>query len=50
MGASGGVMVRNLDLQTFVNEFESHCVPHSYGYVLHLRKRNLINYFGSPSR
>ena len=38
MGASSGVMVSKLDYQTFLNEFVSHWVPHSYGFVPHLSK------------
>ena len=38
MGTSGCVMVSRLDLQTFVSEFESDWVPHSYGLVPHLSK------------
>ena len=36
LGSSGGVMVSMLDEQTFSGEFESHWVPHSYGFVPHL--------------
>ena len=32
-------MVSKLDLQTFMSEFNSHWVPHSYGLVLHLSKK-----------
>ena len=38
LSAFGGVMVSKLDLQTYTNEFESHWVPHSYGFVPHLSK------------
>ena len=38
-GASGGVMVRKLDLQTYTSEFESHWVPLSYGLVPQLSKK-----------
>ena len=33
------VMVSKLDLQTYTSEFESHWVPHSYGFVPHLSKK-----------
>ena len=39
LGASGGVMVSKLDLQTYTSEFESHLVPLSYGLVPHLSKK-----------
>ena len=49
MGASGGVMVCKLDLQTFINEFESHQVLLSYGLVPHLsKKKNRVNYYFPP--
>ena len=35
-GISGGVMVNKLDSQTITSEFESHWVPHLYGFVPHL--------------
>ena len=38
-GASGGVMVSKLALQTYTSEFESHWVPLSYGLVPHLSKK-----------
>ena len=38
-GTSGSVMVSKLDLQTYTSEFESHWVPHSYGFVPHLSKK-----------
>ena len=31
-------MVSKVDYQTSRNEFESHWVPHSFGFVLHLSK------------
>ena len=38
-------MVSKLDLQIFMSEFESHCMPHSYGLVLHLsKKKSFVNY------
>ena len=37
-GASGGVMINKLDLQTYTSEFKSHWVPHSYGLVPYLSK------------
>ena len=39
IGACGGVMVSNLDLQIYTSEFESHWVPLSYGLVPHLSKK-----------
>ena len=33
-GTSGGVMVNKLDKQTFTNEFDSHWMSHSYGFVI----------------
>ena len=38
-GALGSVIVSKLDLQTYTSEFESHCVPHSYGLVPYLSKK-----------
>ena len=42
-GASGGVMLRKLDSQTFTSKFESHCVSHSCGFVLHISKNKTKN-------
>ncbi len=39
LGASGGVMVSKIGLQTYMSEFESHWVPLSYGLVPHLSKK-----------
>ena len=38
-GAPGSVRVSKLEEQTCKSEFESHWVPHSFGLVLHLRKK-----------
>ena len=43
MGTSCGMTVSKKDLQIFTSEFESHCVPHSFTFVTHLRKKNLVN-------
>ena len=39
IGASGDVMIRELDKQTYTNVFESHWMPHSYGLVPLLSKK-----------
>ena len=39
ISTSSGVMVSKLDEQTFMSEFESHWVPHSYGLMQHLSKK-----------
>ena len=33
------VMISKLDYQTYMSEFDSHWVPHSYGLGLHLSKK-----------
>ena len=38
-GNIGGVMINKLDNQNFTSEFESHWLPHSFGFVLHLSKK-----------
>ena len=38
LGTFGGVMVSKLDLQTYMSEFESHLVPHSFCLVPHQSK------------
>ena len=32
-------MASKLDMQTYMSEFESHWVPHSYGHELHLSEK-----------
>ena len=39
LGASGGVMVSNLNSQTYMSEFESHWVLLSYDVVPYLKKK-----------
>ena len=39
VGTPGGVMVSKLDKQTFMSEFDSHWVSHSYDVVPHQRKK-----------
>ena len=39
LATSVGVMVSKVDLQAFTSEFDSHWVPHSCGFVLHLSKK-----------
>ena len=38
-GALGSVVVSKLDKQTCKSEFESHWVPHSFGFVPNLSKK-----------
>ena len=38
-GSFVGVMINELDLQTYAGEFESYWVPLSYGFVSNLSKR-----------
>ena len=44
MGASGGIMVSNVDLKTYTSQFESHWVHHSYGLAPH-KTKSLVNYY-----
>ena len=38
MGTLHGVIVSKLDYHTIFSEFDSHWVPHTFGFVLQLSK------------
>ena len=40
----GGVMVSKGEYQSYTREFESHRVPHSYVFVLHLSKKPIYTH------